>query len=127
NDFAEPVHGLRREREGDRKNDVAPVVEDAVVVSELEIVAVDGADDAILAQDLGGLDDLLDEHGALALRRGREEVEVLPHRAADAARDPDVVVEPAQASRNRGLDQVVVDLDPALGTDAAVVEEFDAA
>src|SRR5690606_7381834 len=53
------------------------------------------------------------------LRWRREEVEVLPQRAADARRDTDVVLQPGEAGRDGLLDEVRVDDGAALGPDAA--------
>src|SRR5690606_177679 len=122
-----PELRLRGRLEAERhvQHDVAAVVQDAVIVPEPEVRPIDRPALAFLRQDLGGLDDLFDEDGPFTLRRGREEVQILPHRAADGARDPDEVVKPAEPTRNGRLDQVVEDLDAALHTDPAIVQELD--
>src|SRR5690606_13478670 len=95
-DVAQVVHRLRLEAERDRERDVLPLVQHGVVVAELHVLETDGAAFALLRQQLAGLEDLGDEAGALALGRRREEVQVLPARAAHRAGDADVVVQPAE-------------------------------
>src|SRR5215212_10691569 len=89
------------ELERGRKDYVAPVVQDGVVVSELHVRRVDGPARALLAEQLRRPEHLGDEYRALSLRRGREEMQILPDRAAHRARDADVMLEPGPPTSHR--------------------------
>src|SRR5688500_3559614 len=95
------AHQLERRRE----DDVLPVVEDGIVVAELHIIFADGLAFTFFGQDVARLEDLGDEHRALALRRRRQEVEILPDRAANGARNADVMLDSRPAKARRLLDE----------------------
>src|SRR5918912_1238397 len=99
----------RRQLERRREHDVVAVVEDAVIVAEADVVLADRLPLPLGAQDLARLEHLLDEHRALALGRGGEEVQVLPDGAPDRARDPDVVLESRPAAAHGFEDEVAHD------------------
>ena len=85
------------------------MMEDAVIVAELDVVGVHGTPVALGAEDVARLEHLRDEDRALALGSRREEVEVLPDRAAHGARDADEVFESRPAASDRLEDQVAHD------------------
>ena len=82
------------------------MMKDGVVVAEIHVARVDRLALALRAEDLARLEHLGDEHRALALGRRREEVQVLPDRAADGARNADEVLEPRPAAVHGFRDQV---------------------
>ena len=86
------------ELESHRQRDVPLLVECAGVVTELHVVPIDCLSPAIVCQQLGGLENLRDEHGSLSLRSGRKKVQVLPDRSADRAGDSDVVLQTRQSA-----------------------------
>jgi hypothetical protein len=53
-----------------REHDVAPVVKDAVVITEAHVLCIDGLSFVLFAQDLARLEHLGDEHRSFALRSG---------------------------------------------------------
>src|SRR6185503_3784452 len=73
--------------EGRRKDDVATMMKDRVVIAELHVVRPDRLPLTFLAENVTRLEDLGDEHRPLALGGRREKVVVLPDRAADRARN----------------------------------------
>ena len=77
----------------DGQRDVPLLVKSAGVVAELHVVPVHRLPFAVVGQELGRLEDLGDEHRALALRRRRQKVQILPDGAANGARNSDVVLE----------------------------------
>jgi len=90
------VTPLELESHGQRN--VALLVECAGVVTELHVVAVDRLSPAVVCQQLGGLENLRDEHGSLSCRGGRKKVQVLPDRSADRAGNSDVVLQARQSA-----------------------------
>ncbi len=84
-----------------RQRDVVAMMEHAVVVAEVHVVRTHRLSLTLRREDVARLEYFRYEHGALALRRGREKVQVLPDCAAHRARDPHVVLEsrPAAACR----------------------------
>src|SRR5689334_6723099 len=84
-------------------------MEDGVVVAELDVVRPHRLTLVVRTQDLTTAKDFGDEHSALSLRRGREEVQVLPDGAANGARNADVVLEAGPAQPNRLEDEVLHD------------------
>src|SRR4051794_22672832 len=101
-------------------------MEDRIVVAEVDVLGVDRLPLTLFGQDLCRLEDLGDEHRPLARRRRREEVQVLPHGAANSARDADVVLESGPATLDRLEDHVAHDR-AALGSKAAIVTEAEMA
>src|SRR5262249_10734058 len=75
------------------EHEVAPVMEHRIVVTEVHVVRSDGLALTLFGEDVARLEDLGDEHRALAVGRRREKMEVLPDRAAHGARDPDVMLQ----------------------------------
>src|SRR5437868_8627890 len=88
------------EPEGDSQRDFAALMQHARIVTELHIVAVDCFPDTVLTKQLRSVENLGDEHRALASRRGREKVQILPHGTADCAGDTDVMLETCKPARN---------------------------
>src|SRR5688572_10715852 len=80
------------ELERHRERDVPALVEGARIVAELHVLLVHGPAITLLHQQLGRFEDFGDEHGALTLRCGRKEVQVLPHRTSYGARDSDIML-----------------------------------
>ena len=91
---------LPLELEGRGEREILPVMEDRVVVPEVDVVPIDRLALALLREQFGRLEHLGDEHRALALGSGREEVQVLPDGAANGARNADVVLESRPAAPN---------------------------
>ena len=122
-DLAEPVR-RRRAPAGTwpRGPSALGDVERRVVVAEVEPVAVHGAARAVGVEQVGRLDDLIDEHRPLALGRRRQKVQVLPQRPADRGRDAGVVLERRSDPPRGSPDQVGPDDGPALGRHAVVVD-----
>ena len=60
-----------RQAEGDRQRDFAARMQYAGVVSKPHVLAVDRVADVVLVKQLSGLEHFLDEHGSLAVGRGR--------------------------------------------------------
>lgn len=114
------------EREGHGKGDLATAVQPRGVVAEAHRLAVDARARAIRAEQLDRLDDLGDEHRALAFRRGREEVQVLPDRAADGAGDTDIMLESRPSDGDRMPDEIGDD-HATLGVDPTGTEIRDVA
>src|SRR5438105_1192486 len=102
-----------------RQHDVLPVVEDGIVVTKAYVARVDQPAFSLLAQDVARFKDLRDEHRPLPFWSGREEVQVLPDRAADGTRDANVVLETRPAQSNRFLDEIF-DNGAALGSQPTV-------
>ena len=92
----------RRQTEGHVEDHIAGVVEDRIVIAEAHVVRIHRRSLAGLTADTARVEDFGDEHCALAFRRGREKMQVLPDRAADCARNADVVFE-ARPSRPHGI------------------------
>src|SRR5688572_25094088 len=88
------VRLLPLELEGRGQDHVSTMMEDRVVVPELHVCRVDGPARALLGEKIGGPEGFGDEHRALAIRSGRQEMQVLPDRAADRAGNADVMLEP---------------------------------
>ena len=121
-DAVHAVHVAGEELEGGGEHDVAAVVKHRVVVAELHVVGVDRLALPLLREDVARGEELGDEHRALALRGGREEVQVLPDRAAHGARDADEVLEPRPAALD-GLEDEVLHHGAALHPEPPVVVE----
>lgn len=109
----------RRQLELHAERDLAAAVQARDVVAELHLIPTHALPLAGRQQQVDCGDDLGDEHRARALRRRRQEVQVLPDRTADRARDADIVLEPGPAGGNGRLDDVGDDC-PALGIHASV-------
>src|SRR5688572_9514108 len=88
------VRILPLELKGRRQDHVSTMMEDRVVIPESHVRRVDGQARALLGEEVGGPEHFGDEHRALALRSGRQEMQVLPDRTADRAGDADVMLEP---------------------------------
>ncbi len=88
----------RLELEGHRQRDVSLLVERAGVVTELHVVPIDCLSPAVVCQQLGGLENLSDEHGSLPCRGGRKKVQILPDRSANRAGNSDVVLQARQST-----------------------------
>ena len=112
------------EAEGGGEDDIIAVVQDAVVVSEPEVVQIDAPALSLLGENLGGFHDLLEEDRPIPFRS--EEVEVLPHGPADCARDPDEVVESPKSPPYRRLDEIREAVHSGARANAHVVEKIDA-
>ena len=97
------------------------MMQDARIVPERHLVAAELPARAGFQEHLARLEDLGDEHGAFALRRRRQEVQVLPHRAADRARDADIVLEPGVTLPDSREDELLHDR-AALGPQLRSVE-----
>ena len=70
----DPMHRsdvTAREAECDGEGDFVTRMQDTSVIPEPHVLPIDNAADALFVQQLGRLEHLLDEHGALALWRGR--------------------------------------------------------
>jgi len=122
-DLAELLDWLGCETKCRRQNDVCAVVQDALVVSELEVVDVHGDPLAVFGKKLGRLKDLLDEHGSIP--GGCQEVQVLPERTSYRAGDAHKVVQTPQAPSHRRVDEVRIHLDPRSSSNPVPVEEVD--
>jgi hypothetical protein len=85
------------------------VVEHGVVVAEPHVVGAHGPALVLLAEDVAPLEHVGDEHRAVALGGGREEVQVLPDGPAHRARDADEVLDPAPPALDRVEDEVLDD------------------
>src|SRR4051812_37244985 len=83
------------------------MVKDRVVIAELHVIRSDRFPLAFRAEDFTRLENLGDEHRPLALRRRRQEVQVLPDRTANRARNADVVLDTRPATRHRSLDELL--------------------
>src|SRR5215216_5201694 len=106
------VHGARVatvELERHAERDLVTLMENARIVTELHVRLVNDMPLAPLIEQLGGLEDLFDEHGSLSLRRRRKEVQVLPDRSANRARNTDVVLEARPTTTNHFRNQVAHD------------------
>jgi len=90
------IAGLELKRH--RQSDVALLVQGAGVISELHVVAIDRPPLPVMGKQLGRFEHLGDEHRSFPGGSGREEVEILPHRSADRAWYPDIVLEPGEAA-----------------------------
>lgn len=115
------VARLELERHG--QGDVPLFMECAGVVTELHVVPIDCLSPAIVCQQLGGLEDLRDEHCSLSRRRGRKKVQVLPDRSANRAGNSDVVLQTRQAALD-GLGYQPCHHRSALHPKPAVVEKL---
>src|SRR4051812_12422811 len=83
------------------------MVKDRVVIAELHVIRFDHLPLTLRAEDFTRLENLGDEHRPLALRRRRQEVQVLPDRAANGAWNADVVLDTRPAARHRSLDELL--------------------
>jgi hypothetical protein len=101
-------------------------MEDRLVVPELEVLDGDRLSLPLLGEDLRRFEHLFDEHRALSLRGGREEVEVLPERSPYRARNPDEVMEPPEPPLDRVHDQVGIRVHARPRGHAAIAVVFDA-
>ena len=84
-----------------REHEVLAVVEGRVVVPELHVRTVNRPALALFCQELRRPEHFGNEHRPLALGGGREEMQILPDRAANGARNADVVLEPGPPAANR--------------------------
>jgi hypothetical protein len=93
----------RGETKRDGQRDVAAFVKDAGVVAKSHVLPTDGVPCTVLVEQLSRLEHFLDEHGPLAVWRWGEEMEILPDRTANGARNTDVVFQsrPAMSDRLR--------------------------
>src|SRR5688572_12376726 len=94
-----------RQLERRREDDVLPMMEDGIVIAELHIVLADGLAFTFFGEDVARLEDFGDEHRALALRRRRQEMEILPDRAANRARNADIMLDSRPAKARGFLDE----------------------
>ena len=102
-------------------------MQNALVVSKLEILDAHGLAFAFFSQQVCRLEDLLDEDRSLPIRRGREEMKILPERAPDRAGDAHVVGKPPEPAGDRGVDEVWESLDARAREYSLVVQKLDAA
>src|SRR5512138_2200629 len=110
------------EAKGDRERDFASVVKDARVVAETHVRVIGEVAHAALVEQLGRLEDLVDEHRPFAVRGRRQKMEILPDSTADGARNADVVLQARPSASNRLGDEVAHD-NAALAPHAAIFME----
>ena len=72
---------------------VVPMMKDRVIVAKAHILQIDRLPLTLLREELRRLEYFGDEHGALSLGGGGQEVEILPNGAANGARNADVVLQ----------------------------------
>ena len=111
------------ELERHRQRDITLLVECAGVVTELHVVPIDCLSPPIVGQQLGGLENLRDEHGSLSRRGGRKKVQVLPDRSANRAGNSDVVLQTRQSALD-GLRYQPCHHCSALHPEPAIVEKL---
>src|SRR4051812_16625550 len=83
------------------------MMKNRIVVAELHILRPDRLSLIFRAQDFARLEYFGDEHRAFAFGRRRQKVQILPDRAADSARNADVMLETRPAARDRSLDELL--------------------
>src|SRR3954463_11467382 len=115
------IRGLEMKRY--RQRNIALLVEGAGVVAEFHVLTVYGPTLAIMCQQLRRFEHLGDEHGALARRCRRKEMQILPDGAADRAWDADIVLESRQSALHCLRDESRHHR-AALDPEPAFVEEF---
>lgn len=93
------------EIECDSEDDVAPMMKDRIVIAEIHVVGADDFTLILFGQDLARIEHLGDEHRSCSFRRRRQKVQILPHRAANRARNPDIVFEPGPTTSNGVLNE----------------------
>src|SRR3954469_4856591 len=119
--------GIRRlELESHGERDIALLVERARIIPELHVLAINGPSLAIMRQQLRRFEYLGNEHGALARGGRREEMKILPDRAAYRARNTNIMFEPGEPSLHR-LRNEPGHHGSALYPQSAMVEEFQVA
>jgi hypothetical protein len=79
--------------ESDGKSNIATLVENARVISELHVVCADGLAFALLGKQVTRVENVGDKHCTLAFRFGLQEVEILPDSSADSAWDAYIMFE----------------------------------
>ena len=119
-------NGCFDEAEGDGQDRVRPVVKNAVIVSELEVIPIDFLSVPLFRQNLGRIHRFFDEDRSLPLWGWGEKVKVLPDRPSDGARDSDEVMQPAESPIHRRLDQVRKNLQSCPRLDPSLAKKANA-
>src|SRR5688500_273802 len=94
------------ELEGHRESDVTAVMQNARVIPELHVIPVDSLPVTVCRKNVAGMKNVCDEHRALPLGLVLEEMEILPHRAADRAGNSNVMLDARPSSLDRFGDDV---------------------
>jgi len=94
------------ELESHGKRDITLLVERAGIITELHVIPVDSLSSAIVGQQLCRLENFGDEHGSLSRRGGRKEMQILPDRSPNRARNSDIVFKARQPPLDGLRDQL---------------------